>query len=359
MKKKFNILFLSTLNGGTVWFRMENFRRYMTSKKVDVALYPRFDKEQNQTCIWEHKLKEDRILKEILKLVDYSDIVVAQKMHSAMGLSLIEMIQDRTHKPILMETDDDATAVDSRSPSYVAYNPGSDYEWWFTRQLSKSDGVIVSTPYLKERFSQYNNNIHVIRNGIDFSIWDKAKKGPEHPKIRIGWMGSCTHFKDLELVWPAIETILNLNKNVEFYCIGYDPELPKNDKIHVIPEWVSIDGYPDKMKKYNFDIGIGPLADSYFNRAKSNLRFLEYSAMKVPCVLSDVEPFKSAKGYAQVVDNSVDSWVSALQGLIDHPSKRKKLGHDAYEFVKKNYNVEKISELYIDTLKKVKKEVRK
>jgi glycosyltransferase involved in cell wall biosynthesis len=355
-KMKFKILFLQTLASGTAYYRMFNFVKYMRKDKgVQVAFYPYFDKEKNTVAIWESELQNDKVHKEIMGLVECSDIIVMQKIHTPLGLAFMKMITELYPlKHIIMETDDDFTAVDPSSPSYRAYNPGSDYEWWNTQQLQSASHVITSTDYLKERFSKYNKNITVIPNAIDFELWDKAREGyKKHKRVRIGWMGSCTHFKDLEMIKEALETVLERHKNAEVYMVGYDPMIFNHPRIIIHNKWSNIMDYPQFVGKYSFDIGIAPLRDSIFNRAKSNLRYIEYSALQIPTVASDVMPMKCIKSDKTgiLVENNTAKWVEALSALIIAPERRSLMGMAAYHYVKHNLNAKTVAKQYIRVLR--------
>jgi glycosyltransferase involved in cell wall biosynthesis len=54
-------------------------------------------------------------------------------------------------------------------------------------------------------------------------------------------------------------------------------------------QWTSIEDYPEAVA--SLDVGIAPLMDSAFNRAKSFLKGLEYAALSVPFVHSPLPEY--------------------------------------------------------------------
>ena len=52
--------------------------------------------------------------------------------------------------------------------------------------------------------------------------------------------------------------------------------------------------YPMVLKNLNADIGLAPLEINDFNRAKSDLKILEYAVCGIPGVYTDIEPYKEA-----------------------------------------------------------------
>jgi glycosyltransferase involved in cell wall biosynthesis len=85
-----------------------------------------------------------------------------------------------------------------------------------------------------------------------------------------------------------------------------------------------------------------PLTDDEFNKGKSNLKWLENSARKIPTVASSVESYKVSikHGETGFLANNQDEWVEHLSHLIENKTLRTRIGQQAYDEVKKNYNIE-------------------
>jgi glycosyltransferase involved in cell wall biosynthesis len=74
------------------------------------------------------------------------------------------------------------------------------------------------------------------------------------------------------------------------------------------------------------DIGIAPLVDIPWNRARSNVKLKEYASAQLPWLASPVGPYRDMgeeQGGLLVAD---DEWHAALEHLITHPRERRKLG---------------------------------
>lgn len=64
--------------------------------------------------------------------------------------------------------------------------------------------------------------------------------------------------------------------------------------------------------------GVAPLRDEEFNRAKSDLKFLEYTALGLPAVVSDRPSYAVAERYGAVgVPDDVDAWRGAVRGAVE------------------------------------------
>jgi glycosyltransferase involved in cell wall biosynthesis len=362
---KFKVFFNWTTNPGVAYYRMISPAKYMRQiKDVQVAIS---DFNINGKESWEHKvMKDDASAKQVIKDLEFltrtSDISVWQRCHNDLSVSIFLGFRDQRlfkDKVMLVEIDDDAFNVNPESSASQVWYPGSEMSDIFKDQLKFASGLIVSTEYLKQIYSEYNPHIEVVPNGIDFEIWDKLKRPEKHKNIRIGWAGGEAHEEDLKIIAKFIPTILKNYKNVEFMFYGHesrhieygDRVLHHKDKDGRII-WKNMAEYPQELANLGFDIGLAPLRDNYFNRAKSNLRYLEYGALKIPTVASNVEPFKNTDSSGILKVSETEDWINALSFLIDDEYARKKAGLAAYRDVKDNYNVKKIAAHYVNILKK-------
>jgi glycosyltransferase involved in cell wall biosynthesis len=188
--------------------------------------------------------------------------------------------------------------------------------------------------------------VHVLPNSIDFELWDAPVEIPQKKSVRIGWAGAQTHEEDVKFVLPAIKQVLKKHRNVKFYFIGGVPDcIMKETHKRIIKKfgWYDILDYPKRLRQWNFDICIAPLVDNAFNRAKSNLRWLEYSALGIPCVAGNVEPYRKSisHGKTGMLAYETEEWVDCLSKLIKDTELRHKIGKAARRKVKSAYNMQK------------------
>lgn len=362
-EKVFKIFFNHTCCAGVGYYRMISFAEYIQKAKNVSLAYSKFSPNMSDVCEWEQMLESKhentgQIIKDLDNLMKIADITVWQVMHTMRSISLFRAYRDMYDKktPILMEVDDDLFNVNPENLGFDGYNPNSDMEYFAEMQMRNANALIVSTEYLKQRLSKYNPCIEVVPNGIDFELWDRLKNRRSHKNIRIGWTGSHAHLgKNLNIVMRVIPKILEKYKDVEFIFMGDKPlDMPVSNRVIHHTGCKSIFEYPSHLAKMGFDIGLAPLRDNLFNRAKSNLRWLEYSALKIPTVASNVEPFKKSitnEHDGILVEYDTDDWVQALSTLIENKEMREHLGMNAYYSVKEAFNTEKIAKNYLGILK--------
>jgi len=195
----------------------------------------------------------------------------------------------------------------------------------------------LSTEPLIEAYAPKTHQVRLVPNRLEPKHWltpvNAGVEAPagvlEHTGPRILYMGSPTHREDLELVLPAFER-LRKEHGAALFIVGITSSDPPPGVVALTPPNRRYDHFIQWFKSISrfFDIAIAPLTDAPFNRSKSALKFMEYAALGLPVVASDVEP------YARVVRDGVDGllveadedgWVEAVASLIRDPALRKRL----------------------------------
>ena len=170
------------------------------------------------------------------------------------------------------------------------------------------------------------------------------------------------------MVAPAIREILKkypkvwfyvINSGLKHYAVNKKTDFILSDcpNVYYSDRTAPISLYPRFMSHFNFDIGIAPLEDCNFNRAKSNLRWLEYSALKIPTVATKISHFEQTitdgKDGLLIPNNDLGLWREKLEYLINDESARKQIGNAAYKTVKTSFNVRKNASTYLKYLKDI------
>jgi glycosyltransferase involved in cell wall biosynthesis len=223
-------------------------------------------------------------------------------------------------------------------------------------------GVIVSTSNLRDRLSALNKNIFIVENSLDDTLINIRQKAPDPLGIvTIGYMGTYTHDKDFAVVQKALKQILNDYPNVYFEIAGAvvnyaKIDLPKFTSLPLTKEDYSYTKFWKWMTKNIFwDIGIAPLEATKFTRCKSDIKFLDYSALGVTGVYSNVPPYSDYVVHNKtglLAENTAESWYNNLERLIVDTSLRFKLLKNAQEYLRSyrmlNITSEKLGKVVMD-----------
>jgi glycosyltransferase involved in cell wall biosynthesis len=226
--------------------------------------------------------------------------------------------------------------------------------------IAKCDAVTVTNKLLAENYARFTKKpIYILPNYVDLDWYKIPDKQIERvtDEIRIGWFGSQGHFEDLRMLIPVLDKILKKYPQVRFVYCGYGgmssdkklteigwgedvfKELPRSRREFVIatkPEF-----WPAKHHTLDLDIGLCPLVDDYFNKCKTNIKWLEYAVMKTPAVVSDVLYGDYVKdGKDALVARTVDEWYDKLVLLIEDSKLRKKIGKNAHKRMLSDFNID-------------------
>lgn len=307
---------------------------------------------------------------------DY-DVFIFNRFYEGTLLPTISFLK-KIGKTIIYETDDSYESIDQNNP----FMKIKDFGVLSSRELIKlADGVTVSTPELKaeilERFP--DANVFVIPNALNFSEY-KKRKG-KNKKVKIGFQGSNIHVQDLLIVIDAIKQ-LQEEHGVEFYLFGIDDkplkdlykfclDRPGNEKWKWMDDFIKLyekledmeylhvpavyyEKFRESLSKLNLDIGIAPLTDTRFNRAKSCLKFYEYAAVGTVTLASNVLPYSNEMDKEDLVKNRHRDWYNKLKKLVEDESYRQQRLYAQEAWVNEERNIDKVVEQWENAIYKIK-----
>lgn len=211
------------------------------------------------------------------------------------------------------------------------------------RCFQVSDALTVSTPYLKDLHAEHNANIRVIRNFVDWDIWEDIKPQYEHHRhrTRIGYLGVFNFREgDLKVIRDVVPKFLKKHPEVDFVANSKEVhdflDVPARQRI-TIKEYIfhpqGTKNYPVGRKTAVMDIGLVPLEMNGLNQGKSHLKGMEYNAAGIPFIAS---PTESYKDYWLDKGSSVDSngvlayteqeWMDWMHALVVNDQLRRGMG---------------------------------
>lgn len=287
------------------------------------------------------------------------DIVFHSYHADAAADALMSAVHARYGTKFILDDDDNTFAIDPDNPFWLSM---TDDHAFVMQQICKyAPYITTTTENLKEHFAKrtlVNADITVIPNYMSESYKDYMPDNGD--KIVIGYIGSSSHYKDLNEseVLPALERIMHEHKNVYFKCVGVpvDHYLPKKrfiqSEVAFGRQWVT-----KLFPTLNFDISIAPLLQTIFADGKSNIKWLESTRMGAAFVASNVGPYKDIpKNAALTVENTKDSWYKALKSVVEDEERRRSLVKAAKAEVKANWMLEDNWTKYRDLFERIQKQ---
>jgi glycosyltransferase involved in cell wall biosynthesis len=165
--------------------------------------------------------------------------------------------------------------------------------------------------------------------------------------------GSKAHDIDLSMAATAIAELMRSRHQLRLRLIGEvavpSVLLPFLDRIEKLP-MTSYPAYLDLLAEA--DIAIAPLEPSTFNDAKSNIKFIEASALGLPSVCSDNSGFRGIvfSGVNGFLASNDAEWLSMLARLVDDKALRQRLGSAALQAVTDRYAPDVIATTQVKAL---------
>ena len=227
----------------------------------------------------------------------------------------------------------------------------------YQEALKATDHSTSSTITLSSLMQNHNQGEHfILPNCLDkelLSCLDNSiKKDAKAIKIVYG-SGTSTHDIDFLEVSDALIFILQKYSHVTLMIHG-TLTLPKvfdivQTQITHIP-FMPSQAYYQALQSY--DINLAPLESSLFNDAKSNIKYLEASILKLPTIASDVREYRESitRGISGFIAKDTASWIDALEQLIENKSLREDIAQNAYDFVLENYSIKNIAHTFMKPL---------
>jgi len=333
--------------------------------------------------------------------VDWTNILNCDILQLHAGIyknegELLSALNEIKGKTKIIVDIDDYWVLPKEHEAYIGLK-SLKYDEHVTNLLKIADYVTASTANLATYVKEYNPNVYVIPNAVDFSKdWTYKNKSD---KVRFGIVGSRSHYHDylqLKDVTSSLpEEILN---KCQFILCGFQEvgchilrngKLIKTDAVAPDMNWALYEkiltgdykildseyakllktyGNHQEIDKYiykrmyqkdiseylNFyrdiDVLMAPLMICEFNNCKSNLKFLEAGQTKTAVIATNTGPFKegidlrnNSDGNCILVEPTKESWIEAITTFIKHPELIELSKKNISSFIKERYDLKNVT----------------
>ncbi|MBP6334152.1 MAG: glycosyltransferase family 4 protein [Bacteroidia bacterium] len=277
-----------------------------------------------------------RRFKDIISLRNY-DVVFIHREAEPFGPPLFEWLIMRVFKMKTVYDFDDAiwipNASESNSTLTRLFKKFSNVQTickWATK-------ISVGNKFLMDFASRYNSSVHFIPTTIDTELHHNAIKNHKSDKFVFGWTGSHSTIQYLDMLVPVFQD-LEKTENFELLVICDIPPKFNLKSVRYIP-WKRETEIEDLL---NFNVGLMPLPDDIWAQGKCGFKALQYMALGIPAVVSDVGV------NAEVVDHekngcvckTVGDWAFYLKKLLKEPQYLQELSGNTREKIVKGYSVQ-------------------
>ncbi len=277
------------------------------------------------------------------------DVVVVQFVKGRPWLRTIRRWQEQGIT-VLYEIDDWLRGI--RKLEHHAYKQHFDRASVeaFELCMRAADGVICSTPWLAERYRGVNPRTWVCRNGIDLRRY--AYDRPERDHVGIGWAGGTGHLASARPWMREVAAVMEQRAETQFVSIGapfggsFAARFGAGRALCV--PFLPLEAYPAVMT--HFDVAVAPAGQGGFFKGKSDLRWLEASALGIPLIADPVVYPDIEHGVTGFHATTPAEARQLLLELVDDAALRRSVGEAARAYVSEHRSIDVAAESWASVL---------
>jgi hypothetical protein len=265
---------------------------------------------------------------------------------------------------LVTDIDDAFRAMGTDHPEAAFYRPlvaaldravaASAQTWFSTGEASRAYAGIAHDPWL-------------LPNALDPRLW-RDWRAPqrsilEGDRVRMLYMGTYTHDADWQRVRPALDRLHDERPgSFSLTLIGVAAETAPAPWLERLAPPGDAVGYPRFVRWLRsqgpFDLGLAPLADSAFNRAKSDVKLLDYAALGLLPVVEDSPAYRADRHAADIAVHARD-WFAALSRIMDDRDEARHRAARAADHVWQSRAVSGIAAMMLARLEALVRETRR
>lgn len=205
-----------------------------------------------------------------------------------------------------------------------------------SQMLKAASKVIISTHDLLPFCEKNNTKPIIITSAVDTERIKPIKKIYDE-KITIGWIGSHSTTDFLKDINVPLKNISE-NYKVRILVVGAMPGFQLK-KLKIASKKWSLEKEADLINE--MDIGIMPLPDTDYAKAKGGYKLYLYMSAGIPIIASPIGINSDIikHGINGFLANSNEEWIKYLTKLIDNKQLREKMGESGREIIEENYSL--------------------
>jgi len=278
----------------------------------------------------------------LFKLRRY-DFIMLQREFAPIGPPVFEWIVTKILKGKIIYDFDDAIWI----PNASATNRMAGWlkcHWKIKYICSWSHKVVGGNNYLCAFAKEFNECVIKIPTCVDTLNGHNKLKQHNNNNLTIGWTGSHSTLKYLDIVVPIIR---ELQEKMDFsFLVIADEKPPLNLK-----NWQFIYWNPETETKdlLKIDVGIMPLSTDAWSEGKCGFKLVQYFASGIPAIASPVGVNKEIieNGKNGLLCDSKEEWGKAMSQLLSDSFLREQMGLAGRKKIEAHYSVQSQSEIFL------------
>jgi glycosyltransferase involved in cell wall biosynthesis len=257
-------------------------------------------------------------------------------------------------KAVIYELDDNFFAMPPGIPG-AQYHRDPERLGQLERYLKNASVVRVYSEALRARVVPLNPCVYRVDGAIDWDLVPMAPPPRRPSTLRVVYATSRIEDTLAPIFAADLRRILDtFHGRVEAWFLGYrPPDLAGRPDVHFVEFVQDYDTYFRRFASAGFDIGLAPLPDEEFYRAKSDNKFREYAASRIAGIYSDVQTYRECvvNGRTGLLVPAVpDAWFNAMVRLIEDEALRTRMQDEAWRYARTRYGMAQSKEVWLTHL---------
>lgn len=266
-----------------------------------------------------HDVMVDETMPNCVRYDGAADVIVASRTATLGPSTLFQRLAREGRSLMVYEIDDDPFSITPDNAKAYQFFQGPVLDN-IRANLACADLVTVSTPTLAEAVSVYTSApVVVLPNRVPRWLTElpmPLSTVSTAGALTVGHTGGASHVRDFgECAKPLRAFLQRQAGRAEFHAIGQD----NTARVATIKGRTRHTGWTTDVAGYlrsiDFHIGLAPLRDTPFNRAKSALKLLEYGALGIPAIASNAGPYADVDSRGVLLASSPKQWREAFETL--------------------------------------------
>ena len=336
-------------------FRVEQLLPLLDDERIAYRLYPFMDMHT-----WDVLYKGGSMVQKVIGITKgflrrwkfvlwcaaKHDIIFIHREASPIGPPVFEWFLTRLWKKKVIYDFDDAiwipnTSQENKIAAYVKAF------WKVPRICSWVDIVTGGNDFLCD-YARNNGTPQVVKVPTVVNTDTRYNVLKEHkPGIKpvIGWTGSHSTLKYLDMVVPALQELEKSHEFTFLVIADKQPDIPLKN-CHFVP-WNEQSEIKDLLK---IDIGLMPLTSDKWSEGKCGFKLIQYLALGIPAIASNVGVNSVIIDHNStgIMCNTDKEWKDGLAKLLDDFSLRSQMGARGRDQIVENFSVAAVRGRFID-----------
>jgi len=302
-------------DGGCGWYRLKYPATILQTQGHDVVIDP------PDMAFYRHAETDQPISVDL-----DADVAVVQRVTRRIAVDFVATLKAAGHR-VIVDVDDDLDALHPNHPYRTVLDGDTRSADNLHAACELADLVTVTTQPLADRYAPHGR--YVILPNLVPSAYLEVKARRRGP-LRVGWTGRpISHLGDALVMGGKVGPVV-ADAGAQFCAWGQSAPrtfsevgVPAGARV-TVPHRPLRSGYPESLAELS--VGLVPLQDSPFNRAKSWLKGIESAALGVPFVASPLPEYVKLHGLGVgLLAATPEEWVDHVGRLLASPGERAEL----------------------------------